>query len=155
MSGFYVYLSSDGCEKLFPNNTKSSYTIQLSEPIELDPAFSWNVALAEVIFPATSNTDNNIALAPGTAAGIGPVFIYSDCASNCRVGDSYSRILRIVSPKKSHQTFPDRFYVPVSQRKIDTISILVASRAGSRYPLAAGKEPVVVVLHFQRESSTI
>lgn len=151
MEGFYVYLSSDSSEKTHSKNTHAAFTVQLANTIELDPNCAWSVAIAETIFPST---DQPTALR--TYSGImmtdftkGPIFIYSDLVRTSNVGDSDSKLLRIISPPKAHQTFIDRHYIPVVGRRISQISILMTDRLGVRYPLSGGKVPVILVLHFE------
>ena len=49
--GFYVTLPSNASKDVFPNNTISSFTVDLAKPIELDG--QWMVGLCEIIYPRT------------------------------------------------------------------------------------------------------
>ena len=50
---FYVTLPSNACHDIYPDNNNSSYTVQLSQPIEL--VGPYEVALAEIMYCATWN----------------------------------------------------------------------------------------------------
>lgn len=148
MEGFYVYLSSDSSEKLFPDNKKSAFTVKLSEAIDFDPRYKWSVALTEVLFPGNTSTPPRV----DVTADSGPIFAYTDIVRNSRVGDSSSKLLRIISPHLAHQTFVDRYYIPVDTARVDRISVLLTNRLGKKYPLASGTVPVIVVIHFRCET---
>lgn len=67
----------------------------------------------------------------------GPIFVYLSVVECTRVGDSYTQLLRIVSPSQVHSTFTDRYYVPVGPRSISSIKALLYSKQGKRYDLAS------------------
>ena len=145
MDGFYIYLSSDASEREHPNNTKASFTTQLGEAIELDPKYLWSVALCEVIFPLAPGAVRKLDLSDETR---GPIFVYTDIVTHSRVGDSSSRMLRIVSNTDPHQKFSQRYYTPLKCERISDISILFTDRLGDKYPFNKSVNPIIVVLHF-------
>ena len=49
---FYIVLPSNSSSLLFPNNKISSFKVQLSNPLQLDPS-KWEVALSEIQFAHT------------------------------------------------------------------------------------------------------
>lgn len=149
MDGFYVYLSSDASEKLYPTNTKAKFTNVLGEPIEFDPHFEWHIALTEIMFPSTAQGKINTS----TSVNNGPIFVYLDIIEPSRVGDSSSHVLRIVPPTASHQTFSDRYYIPTIANRVTQMTALLTNRLGEKYPFASGKEPVIIVLHFSPKPS--
>ena len=52
MSSFNIIVPSDTNSNLYPENTRSSFKVRLSKPIELDKRGNWEVALAELQVPA-------------------------------------------------------------------------------------------------------
>lgn len=145
MNEFFVFLSSDASQKTHPDNTKSSFTVQLADPIELDPRVDWVVALKEVIFPSKQGDANAIDFKQDK----GPIFTYLDILSESRVGDASSKMLRILTSTKAHQTFTDPYYMTTDTRLIKHISVLLTDREGKRYPLESGTVPVILIIHFK------
>ena len=62
---FYMFLSSDSSEAVFPDNVKSSFSVQLAKPVHLDPSTRWGVGLAEILI------DPGIGAASARSAGVG------------------------------------------------------------------------------------
>lgn len=149
MEGFYVYLSSDSSEKMHPDNKKTAFTVELATPIELDPKYEWYVALCEAIFPNV--IDRLYTGISVTNVNKGPIFVYTDLVRTSSVGDSDNKLLRIISLPRAHQTFTDRFYIPVVRERINQISVLMTDRRGDKYPLSTNTTPVVLVLHFNHK----
>ena len=60
MKDFYLTLMSDSSLNTFPNNTQSSFTIRLDQPINIEKE-NWEVALVEFITPSRVNniSENN------------------------------------------------------------------------------------------------
>lgn len=146
MEGFYVYVSSDASEKIHPGNTHAAFTMELATTIELDPRYKWSVALCEAIFPSSiSRTYSGMSVSDH---GKGPIFVYTDLVQTSSVGDSDTRILRIISPPNPHQNFIDRHYIPVSGERITQISILMTDRLAVKYPFTKSSVPIIMVLHF-------
>lgn len=79
----------------------------------------------------------------------GPVFVYLDCIDCTRIGDAYSKLLRVIPPTAKHFTFTDRYYVPVGPRLIKSIKALLYDKNGERYDLTPGTSPTVLTLHFK------
>jgi len=60
---FYITLFSNASEHLYPDNKIAAFTIQLAQPIILDPSENWEVGLCEISSPSTMPIgDNTIAL---------------------------------------------------------------------------------------------
>lgn len=81
-------------------------------------------------------------------SGGGAIYIYLDILEPLRVGDSFAKLLRIASGESDHYTFTDKFYMPVQVLTFSTVSVMLASRLGERYPFPDGDSATVIVLHF-------
>ena len=56
MKGFYVYLSSDDCKELYPNNNGVSFTVRLPERVMLDRG-AWSCGLFECCLEVDSKKE--------------------------------------------------------------------------------------------------
>lgn len=86
-------------------------------------------------------------------AGQRLMYIYCDIASHVLLGNTKSPLLRICNARGEYgrtirDTFDRPFYVPVSRREFDTISIDIRDELGQPMPFDFGKS--VATLHFRR-----
>ncbi len=91
-------------------------------------------------------------------AGQRLMYIYSDIAAHVPLGNTKSPLLRICNSKGKYGetirvTFDRPFYIPVSKREFDTISIDIRDEIGKPAAFHFGKS--VVTLHFRRRHSLL
>jgi len=80
---FYITLFSNASQHLYPDNKIAAFTIQLAQPIILDPSEIWEVGLCEISSPSTMPVgDNTNAL------------VYCDLIATQFIGTNMVRFLR-------------------------------------------------------------
>jgi hypothetical protein len=143
--------------KAYPNNTISSFTVQLAHEIDL-PGDSWEVALCEFSCPSPKAGSKK----PHSVFYDTNGLIYCDLTALQFVRHSKFRCLRTFIPPTAfcnevvqptalcNEVFENLYYVPVEKRSFRYITILVVDTVG--YPIAFpdSKTPAKVVLHFRR-----
>ena len=140
-SSFYVTLFSNSSMKTYPNNTISSFTVQLTHEIDL-AGDSWEVALCEFSSPPPKTGSKNPRAVFYDTNGL----IYCDLIAPHFVSHSKVRCLRtfihptafcneVVQPTAFYnEVFENLYYVPVEKRSFRDITILVIDTVGTRLP---------------------
>ena len=143
MDSFYLTLSSDSSKIFFNNNTIAHFSTQLAQPITLSSG-DWEVALCEVFIPSCRLCDDGESKTP--------IFLYTDIIRPQFVGDTMTRLLRVLPPNiaSDHQIFSSLYYIPIEKVHFASITISFCSKTGKRYPFPASEHPSIVVLHFRR-----
>ena len=142
---FYVKLFSNASQSLFPENTKSSFTIELAQPIDLGPNNKWEVGLCEFTYsPKFRGTVSPIMIIEHTNA-----LIYCNLIRPQFVGKEFIRFLKttIVPSLRGEHYFQHIYYVPVEKRYIRNIRMEVRDSA---FNFKTDKVPLKFVLHFRR-----
>jgi len=141
---FYITLFSNACQYIYPDNKIAAFTIQLAQPITLDPSEIWEVGLCELSFSARQlRVDNTDAL------------VYCDLIAPQLIGTTMVRFLRtfnIIMPEDygGKYQFENIYYVPVEKRMFPDMRIEIVNLSGEGVPFTDSKNPLKVVLHFRR-----
>jgi hypothetical protein len=139
---FYITLFSNASQHLYPDNKIAAFTIQLAQPVILDPSEIWEVGLCEISSPSTMQVENNT-----------NALVYSDLIAPQFIGTDMVRFLRAFNT-----TWPDNYYaeyiynnvyyVPVEKRMFRNIRIEIINLTGERVAFEDSKTPLKVVFHF-------
>lgn len=113
----FLYLSSDDSEIYFPDNKPNHFTVKLPGTLQLPG--QWECALTEVVYHTEFKSPR-------------PTFLYicSDIVQVSYGCDALLPILRKVSVPgslnmKSILSFPQNFYIPMSQDELQYITIYI------------------------------
>jgi len=142
MESFYVTLTSDSSKPIFGDeNSVSHFTTQLAAPICTSQT-PYECAVTEVFLPTLETWKFALTLSP--------IFLYSDISKPVHVGDSLTRLLRVLPPQvlSGHHSFTSLYYHPVDRQHINSITLSFHSNTGQRY-FFSGSEVSIVVLHFR------
>lgn len=143
-SEIYITLPSNSSKKFFANNSLSKYTTKLDQKLTLQDGQRYKVGLAELIIPADV-----------LPAGIKDCYIYCSLCAMSYVGDTYSRLLRVIrvndKMKKFSYDFNKIHYYALQEREIDTIDIWITDQKGATFSFKTTDHPVIVVLCIARE----
>ena len=87
--------------------------------------------------------------------GIHSIFIYSDVIDTQIVGDSRTRLLRVINVSSKYKEVVSRVYdnpdyLPVSSREINSIKIILRDDTGQKIFFTNSK--VIVKLHFRKKA---
>jgi len=146
-NSFYVTLFSNSSREIY-ENTHADFTVKLSRPINMRTSPNWEVGVCEVSYstppPASLNTVD--------------VTPYADHAMICCniiapqfVADSNVRCLRTFPATSCrHYEFRNVQYLPVEQRKFQSIRIEHLKLEGLHVPFEDSVTPTIVVLHFRK-----
>jgi len=141
---FCITLFINASQDIYPDNKIVALTIQLAQPIRLDPFEMWEVGVCELSFSAcqllADNTD---------------VLVYRDLIAPQLIGTTMVRFLRTVNifmPEDygGEYRFENVYYVPLEKRMFRDIRIEILNLSGERIPFTDVKTPFKVVLHFRR-----
>ena len=140
---FYITLFSNASQHIYPENKIAAFTIQLAQPIILDPSEIWEVGLCELSSARQLLADNTDAL------------VYCDLIATQLIGTTVVRFFRtfnIIIPEDygGKYQFENVNYVHVEKRIFRDIRIEILNLSGERVPFTDGKTPLKVVLHFRR-----
>ena len=110
---FYVTLFSNGSQELFPENTKSSFSITLTQAIDLGPNDTWEVGLCEFRYPPKFRGT----VCPFMITGDTNAFIYCNLIRPQFVRKELIRCLQtiIVPSLNDEHYFQHFYYVPVEK----------------------------------------
>ena len=140
-SSFYVKLFSNSSMKTYPDNTISSYTVQLAHEIDL-AADSWEVALCEFSCPPPKVVSQKPHAVFYNTNGL----IYCDLIAPQFVIQSNVRCLRTFIPPTAfcnefvhptaicNEVFENLYYVPVEKRAFRDITILIIDTVWNLLP---------------------
>lgn len=148
---FYIALMSDNSLNEYNTNTLSSFTNKLAKPIEFN-SDDWRVGIVQYDSSIYNSTDL--------------AFIYTDFIQPQCIGDTMSRYLRILpichnallnmketdedKSQRISYTFRQIQYVPIEQRYLESISIVIANKLGEQIELNDSTIPTYILLHFKR-----
>jgi hypothetical protein len=141
---FFITLFSNASQHLYPDNKIAALTIQLAQPIILDPSEIWEVGLCEISSPSTMPVgDNTNAL------------VYCDLISPQFIGTDMVRFLRAFNTTwpvdyDTEYLYDNVYYVPVEKRMFRDIRIEILNLSGERVASKDSKTPLKVVLYFRR-----
>ena len=156
-SSFYGILFSNSSMKAYPDNTISSFTVQLAHEIGL-AGDSWEVELCEFSCPAPTVGSQK----PHAVFYDTNVLIYCDLIAPHFVSHSMVRCLRIFIPPTTfykedvqptafcNELFENLYYVPVEKRSFRDITVLMIDTVGNPIAFPENKTPAKVVLNIQR-----
>ena len=88
-----------------------------------------------------------------------PLFVYTNIIEHQVVGDSLSKVLRIVNFERAQDSgltcekYLRPYYLPVDRQVLDVIEINIKDIAGSAFPFVSGS-PVILKLHFRPKNGT-
>ena len=110
---FYITLFSNASQHIYPDNKIAAFTIQLAQPIILDPSEIWEVGLCELSSARQLLADNTDAL------------VYCDLIALQLIGTNTVRFFRtfnIIMPEDhgGEYQFENVYYVPVEKRMFRT-----------------------------------
>ena len=107
---FYITLFSNVSQHMYPDNKIAAFTIQLAQPIILDPSEIWEVGLYELSFSERQLLEDNR-----------DALVYCDLIAPQLIGTTMVRFFRtfnIIMPEEyglGYQ-FEDVYHVPVEKR---------------------------------------
>jgi len=141
---FYITLFSNVSQHMYPDNKIAAFTIQLAQPIILDPSEIWEVRLCELSFSERQLLEDNT-----------NDLVYCDLIAPQLIGTTMVRLFRtfnIIRPEDYgvEYQFKNVYYEPVEKRMFRDISIEILNLAGERVPFTDGQTHLKVVLHFRR-----
>ena len=90
------------------------------------------------------------------SANINSIYVYGDIVESSVVGDSFSKLLRVVSVPNTEfggteqRIYGNPSYFPVEKKEFQTIEIDIKDDTGSTLKFESGR--VVVVLHFKKRN---
>jgi len=141
---FYITLFSNAYQHLYPYNKIAAFTIQLAQPVILDPSEIWDVGLYEISSPSTMQVEDNT-----------NALVYCDLIATQFIVTDRVRILRAFNT-----TWPDYYYaeyiyynvyyVPLEKRMFRDIRNQILNLTGEKVAFEDSKTPLNVVLHFRR-----
>ena len=111
---FYITLFSNASQHFYPDNKIAAFTIQLAQPVILDPSEIWEVGLCEISSPSTMPVgDNTNAL------------VYCDLIAPQFIGTNMVRFLRAFNTTwpadyDTEYLFDNVYYVPVEKKHFGT-----------------------------------
>jgi hypothetical protein len=136
MKDFYLYLSCNDSNTLYPNNRGNDFTVSLLRNISLPGP--WECGLKEFDFKGKSASPNMM-------------YITCDSCERSYVNNDYMSLLRrIVMPRINgvfSETFPDTYYKRVTENELSDITISIRGRKGPYKGL--DNKSVSCVLHFK------
>ena len=145
-NSFYVNLFSNASREIYENDTHADFTLKLSRPADLGKYPNWEVGVCAVSCssPASLNT---VDITPYADHAM----IYCNLISPKFVGDSTLRCMRTF-PTASfrHHEFRNVHYVPVEQRKFQSIRVEFLTLEGLHVPFKDSMTPTKLVLHFRK-----
>lgn len=129
-------------EATYFKNTLSRYKTELSHPLELDPASKYKVGLCELMLPLEALPDT-----------IEDCFIYCSLCDNSYVGNSWSKILRMVRVNKDKDVYEFQrvYYKTVEERHVTSIELFLATKKGEPYKFKSSSLPTSIVLSIIRQ----
>ena len=109
---FYVTLSTNAPQSLFPSNTICAFKVELPQPIELGPNDNWGVGLCEISYPPnTVGTLKSVEVVGCTTA-----LVYCDVISLQCVEKSFVWCLRtFIYPTTYREHVYDYIYFCLSK----------------------------------------
>lgn len=142
---FYISLLSNNSMDRYPNNTLSSFTNHLAQPIDLS-SDDWQVGIVEFECNKAPSVKGLVTLA----------CVYTDFIKPQLIGNSLTRYLRIVSMKNASINiqiiqFKPVQYCPIDQKYLESISILIANLEGKNIDFDPSTTPTYILLHFKRQ----
>lgn len=136
---FYVTLPSNSSKTYYPDNDVSRFKTHLAQTLSIPSEKKYKIGLAELILP----------FFPSKA---GDCYIYSSAAQPSILGDTYSKLLRVVrvDPKRDTYEFQRVYFHDLEAREINTIDILLADQDGNKFFTAqtAQNLATIIVLCF-------
>lgn len=136
---FRLYLTSDSSKEFYPGNSKTSFGVHLSSPLQLRGR--WEVALSEIIATSSSSPQES------------QVFVYSNISEKVYLSDSKSRCLRVLPPLSSDSynsfTFDHLYYEKVEFSEFQDVLIHLKNNLGEAYPLRSTGPATTLVLNFR------
>lgn len=122
---FYMFLSSEDCKGIYPQNTPQDFIVQLPERLRLQG--SWSVALAEVTYPSDFK-------------GVTPPWLHLevDLCETSIVGDQKMSILRRLPSTAQHLTFNPLFYIPMRHQEFDHVHVYIKEPSGATASFVSG-----------------
>ena len=134
-----ISVVSDSSHGVYPDNTISSFQIQLARSLDLTTG-TWEVGLYEVTYRTTeSEFSDNL-----------HIFVYCDLIVPQLIGDSYTHCMRIVRYQDYHHVFKNVYYMPVQNTYCQSVAVEILTRLDDSAPFASGAQPRIVVLHFRK-----
>jgi len=141
---FYITLLSNASQHIYPDNKIAAFTIQLAQPIMLDPSQILEVRLCELSNPSTLPLGDNT-----------DALVYCDLIAPQLIGTTMVRFLRTFNTTwpadyDTEYIFENVYYVPVEKRMFRDIRIEILNLSDKRVAFKDSKTPLKVVLHFRR-----
>ena len=136
---YYVYLSSEKDESVYPNNKAHDFFTQLSPPMVLEPEQEWSVAVTE------------LELTPGTGQ---PFCLCSDVCEGSYVNGKILPVLRKFYPLaagvKQVFTFTKPYYMNAKLEFVNSLRVYITDATGEE--LSFDDKTLKCTLHFRRSS---
>ena len=139
-NNFYMYISSRDSTNYHPSNEASKFTVELSEPINLNG--SWEVSLVDLIYFQGFNTSK-------------PIFfiIYSDICEESFMNNTKLPILHRCyvgneTNKFVQESFSNNCYKRIKIHDISRIELNIKSETGNQ--VSFKQEPLWCTLHFRQ-----
>ena len=125
---FYVILFRNAAQQLFPANTLSTFTIELSQTINLVPNDRWEVGLCEFTCPPK----NVGTLKPVAVVGNTNALIYCSLIQQQFVGNKLIKCLRTIILPSLHceHHWENIYYLPVEKHHITHVRIEIKDLTG-------------------------
>ena len=115
-----IYLSSDDCMNIYPQNTGNDFTVRLSPELALDHTLEWEVAVTEFeIVPSTSEAC---------------FLLCTDICVPSRVGGRIVPVLRkscsLTTGNRYIHTYIRPYYIRISKTFIDDVRVYLTDNIG-------------------------
>jgi len=137
---FYITLFSNASQDMYPDNKITAFTIQLAQPIRLDPSEIWEVGLCELSYSASPQQQQILNLNYFVNA-----LMYCDLIAPQLIGTAKVGCLRSIrimpTDYDGEYLFLNVYYVPVEKKTFRDIRIEILNHSGSRSPLAIARLP--------------
>lgn len=149
---FQVTVTSDSSSSVFKNNTLSSFTTILAQPLHFERVEEWGVAIKQVILPPVA-APKSVATTANLRGEIqSNLLVYIDIIDSQVFGDTLSKVALILPAPylKSHHFFENPIYLPLSRADINSISVTLCDKYSQKYPFEASLIASAIVLHFKK-----
>lgn len=135
---YYMIISSNDYDKLYPSNSNTYFTIDLPSTLALNN--EWEVALTEIWLKSTS--DNRVQFN-----------VCSDICVESLVNAKFIQLLRRIDVRKgyNHVIFTSKNYFQINRMQLKNISFYINSVQQPNGSLLRGK--VTLQLHFRKRKT--
>jgi len=140
---FYITLYSNASQEIYRDNKIAAFTIQLAQPVKLEPSEIWEMGLCELSYPATEQVYKVAPLAD--ALDNSHALVYCDLITPQLIGPAVFRCLRTLDiPRAKYGgefLYENVYYLPVEKKTFRDIGIEILNLSGERIALKIARPP--------------